>query len=253
MMRVAARRSSVHAAAPAPWSARRAVRYTGIAGLLLMLAGSLALGGDAPFRRVAPVTQDLLYYGAGRPIIIRLHLFLDGKPSGDVWQHYVERLFALADRDGDGVLTEAELQLAAELDDPLREELQAVLTSSDLLQADIAPPDGTLSLEEFAAVVADRRGRPFQPPANMGGTPSGTTLLRAPMSASNASDLLFRSLDTSQDRRLSLEELSAAPTSVRRLDLDRDGTTSVDELDHLRSPFMGVAGGGETRGAVPLH
>ena len=192
---------------------------------------------DAP---AGPGHQDLLYLCVGRPVVIRLHLYINGEPFGRPWGRYAQRLFATADQNGDGRLTASEREAAASPDDPLHAELVNVLSTPGLLQSDVDPPDGVISLPEFAAFVADRRGGAFQAPRNASSAPSERLSAPSPVQNANAGAALFKALDVQGDGDLSISDLQSAVDSLRRLDFDSDGACSAEELDHLRSPFAAV-------------
>ncbi|HEV3024403.1 MAG TPA: hypothetical protein VGX76_18130 [Pirellulales bacterium] len=48
--------------------------------------------------------QDLIFLGPLRPLLIRVHVTIYGKPFREVWQENAARVFADGDRDGDGVV-----------------------------------------------------------------------------------------------------------------------------------------------------
>ena len=56
--------------------------------------------------------QDLVFLGGSRPIRIRLHLRIDGRPYRAAWAAYLDQLFDYLDQDGDGVLDEVETERA---------------------------------------------------------------------------------------------------------------------------------------------
>ena len=53
--------------------------------------------------------RDLVYWGAGGPIRIRLHLQIDGRSVDSAWSDAVQALFKFCDRNGDGILDSTEL------------------------------------------------------------------------------------------------------------------------------------------------
>jgi hypothetical protein len=48
--------------------------------------------------------QDVLFFGKTRPILVRLHILVDGKPYSTGWDTFLARLFKHADFDDDGEL-----------------------------------------------------------------------------------------------------------------------------------------------------
>src|SRR5438105_15876170 len=61
---------------------------------------------------LAPDNYDLVFLADTRPVLIRLHVRIDGKPLPQAWDDFVAALFRYLDRDGDGVLSQDELQRA---------------------------------------------------------------------------------------------------------------------------------------------
>src|SRR5262249_28238921 len=55
---------------------------------------------------------DLVYLGDVRPVLLRLHVQIDGKPFGEAWDAFLAKLFKYLDRDGDGVLNKDEAERA---------------------------------------------------------------------------------------------------------------------------------------------
>src|SRR5260370_41809958 len=55
---------------------------------------------------------DFIFLGDTRPVLIRLRVRIDGKPLQQAWDDFIDSLFRYLDRDGNGVLSEEELQRA---------------------------------------------------------------------------------------------------------------------------------------------
>src|SRR5262249_4032086 len=98
--------------------------------------------------------QDLLLFLDDRPVVVRLHLYLDGEPHARKWETFVKKLFAFLDRDGDGVLDRSE---AKNIPDPahLAQLLQgnaqfngAVVLTPNMAELD-TNKDGKISEAEF--------------------------------------------------------------------------------------------------------
>src|SRR3954465_4878663 len=59
----------------------------------------------------APDVQDVVFYGKARPVLMRLHIFVDGKPHSEAWDNYIKKRFDYADRDGKGYLDRDEMRM----------------------------------------------------------------------------------------------------------------------------------------------
>src|SRR5438132_1389036 len=72
------------------------------------------LQADEPAQRplAARDGHDFIFLGESRPVLIRLHVRVDGKPVQQAWDDFIDSLFRYLDRDGNGVLSEDELQRA---------------------------------------------------------------------------------------------------------------------------------------------
>src|SRR5262245_58685551 len=78
------------------------------AALLAALVLASQGRGAAP-----PTTEDdsqrIVFLGEEGPLLIRVHLRVDGRSHRAVWREAVDRLFAYLDADGDGKLSGREL------------------------------------------------------------------------------------------------------------------------------------------------
>src|SRR5262249_55048339 len=161
-----------------------------------------------------------------RPVLVRLHVRLDGRPLGEVWEDFLKYLFASLDADSDGVLSRAE----AERTPPP----PAVLANGYFGGVTRPTPcplgtqtDGRVTLEGLKAYYGRQGGHPFLlPSVSQPASPPGQGRRAAPSSAMPlAEDLtaaLFTLLDTDGDGKLSKAELAAAPAVLLRLDADED-------------------------------
>ena len=226
-----------------------------VAVIMVVLGGTVPAGDETARSAHADDRsyQDLLYLGDERPIVIRLRLMVDGRPSSDVWHEYVERLFLLADGDGDGRLSVGEIDSPAETEDALGEEVYSLLTLPELKQADLRPPDGEITIEEFGEFVRRHRGGPFQSSTDAARSDVRRDPTVVSQPSANPGRILFESLDVDSDERLSRDELSAGTAAIQKYDFDGDGSTSLDELDHQRSPFGARRNALTTPASVPLH
>jgi Ca2+-binding EF-hand superfamily protein len=215
-----------------------------LAALALMVAAALVLvpwsaaadeppqDKDTPQAKEAKDSQDLVYLGDKRPVVLRLRLQLDGKSFQAPWQSALKELIAFYDRNGDGVLDEKE---AARLPAP-QELLQGVQFRGRIgfgggrvamrFQDIDADGDGKVTSEELDAYYRKQGVGPLlvQPAPQVQAT-----------SADVLTDILFNLLDTNKDGKLSKEELLAAEKTLRKFDSDDDELVSANELLQART------------------
>jgi Ca2+-binding EF-hand superfamily protein len=195
------------------------VRPTFTAAVLFALV-PFAGGAEPPGEGDA---QDALLLADAGPVLLRLHVRIDGRPVSAAWQHYLDRLFADLDRDGNGVLSMTEAArapapdfLSSFLHGALNLEAAAEAVPFDKLDAD---GDGRVSRHEFAAyyrrVPLDRLRVVVVPDR---GKQAALT------------DALFRLLDRDEDGKLSKEELRGAAASLHKVDLNEDEWITPEEL-----------------------
>ncbi|HTU19443.1 MAG TPA: EF-hand domain-containing protein [Gemmataceae bacterium] len=223
------------------------------AAVLAVLAGgtgvspvSLGGTGDSPVSLggtgVSPVgaaerdVQDFVYLGDKGPMLVRLHVRIDGKPLVDVWQDFMGKLFAYLDVDGDSVLSKQEAERVPPI--PVlfnngpgfggqRPNLAAALDENQ---------DGKITKKELASWYRRNGAGPFQFRTG-GGDLEAQLRLRLvlagqqqPLSADALNEKLFKLLDADKDGKLSRDELARAPSVLHKLDLDDDEMVSVQEM-----------------------
>jgi Ca2+-binding EF-hand superfamily protein len=193
--------------------------------------GSPPLGRDADARTADPPDevsdwQQVVFFGPTKPMLLRLHVRVNGRPYPLLFDGYVKEMFDFLDRDGDGVLSKEEAERA-----PNSQTLQERLNGGGLFNAqnngtatmdDLdTDSDGKVTLDELLAYYHK----------------TGIGFLRIAIGPSQAgqyaeavNDALFRLLDTNRDGKLSKEELAVAPDLLRLLDSDDDETVSAQEL-----------------------
>ncbi len=186
--------------------------------------------------------QDLVYFGETRPVFIRLHVQVDGKPMRAAWADFIRQLFKYLDGDGDGVLNKLEI---ARVPPP-----QSLMTTQFFTSPGRANPaaldfegKGKTTLEELAHYYRQNGASAFQ--AQMGYSMAAA--------ADALTKVLFEKLDTNKDTSLSKEELAKAAELLLRLDQDDDEVVTAGEV--VPNPQIlrrgGVPRGEMTAGGMP--
>lgn len=192
-------------------------RFAILMGLLALLPWWLLADESAKPPESQDDAQDVVFLGDTRPMLIRLHIRIDGKPLMAAWEEFVREVFRYCDTDGDGLLS--------------KEELQHMIPPQSLLSGGIRfggfrgggasalPPDrdGKVSFDAFKAYYARSGAAPFEAQLASGGSDGLTKAL-------------FEHLDTNKDGKLSRAELAAAETVLMKLDADDDEILTAQEL-----------------------
>jgi len=197
--------------------------------------------GAEPKDKPAPTTDhglrttdavDLIFFSDSRPVLLRLHVQIDGKPFSEVWDSFQEKLFKYLDRDGNGVLSKEEAERAPTAQQLLRHLQGTSFYDEQFLfangnranvtakMADLdTDKDGKVTLAELKAYY--KKG---------GATPLHVTMGPNQGDSEALTEALFKHLDVNKDGKLSKAELAAMPERLRRLDTDDDEMISVGEL-----------------------
>jgi Ca2+-binding EF-hand superfamily protein len=203
-----------------------------LAGLALALAPPPARGQGKPAGEV----QDLAFLGGNRPVLLRMHIQLDGKPLGASRNQYIKRWFDYLDRDGDGVLNRQEARLV-----PSLQSLQQLRGNGFFLPRPNAAAtafaeldrdgDGKVSLAELTFHFERAGFRPVE----VISAGSQQSLYDRP------SEVLFQQLDAKGQGKLSGDGVrQAADMLLKKFDADDDELISIEELvPDLRNPLNG--------------
>jgi Ca2+-binding EF-hand superfamily protein len=177
--------------------------------------------------------QDFVVLTDQRPVLVRAHVSIDGKPFRAVWEEFVAAVFKSLDRDNDGVLSK---------DEAICTPPAQVLFGSGFftgvsyptMEALDANKDGKVTLDELKAYYRREGVAPFQFQVQLGPPPRQGPIIvgqpAAPPSPRAVTDALFALLDTNKDGKLSKDELAAAPAVLLKLDLNDTEMISVAEI-----------------------
>jgi Ca2+-binding EF-hand superfamily protein len=188
---------------------------------------ALADQRPAPSPLPAPVSrteaQNLFFFHDARPIFIRLHIRIDRQPFRTSWNSYLDKLFDFLDANGDGVLSKNELAHAPSPQQLLQQMQGIVAVEPDpappFREVDTTPTDGRVTRRELKNYYHRAGVGALQ--LQIGQRQPGEDVL---------SDVLFRLLDRDHDGKLSQQELVAAASTLRPLDVDDDEMITVTEL-----------------------
>ncbi len=203
----------------------RFCRFTRAAWLVPSLAlvfGFFESGADPAASReqnqAGAASVHLVVLTDVRPLLIRVHALVDGKPVAELWTGLLLDLFREADRNGDGQLDESEVFL-----------LQPLATAL-----------GVNPLVRFSRLDADRNGSLTPEEVSQWANrlcPGGARLLTARVSGSDSGsqeEWLFDRFDLNGDGQLDADEIRQIPGSLSRLDRNEDEVISLAEVQQVR-------------------
>jgi Ca2+-binding EF-hand superfamily protein len=183
-------------------------------------------------------TQLIVYFGDGRPILVKVHLRIDGKSHRAAWRAFMDELFDHLDVNESGRLSKKEAVAAPPA---------GVLASQGGIGGSAgdmdADQDGIVTREELRAFYRRNGLPPFQISGSgrggwsnlarverlsgrIGGTRASAEVLNA---------RLFELLDKDKDGKLSRKELDAAASLLSKQDRDEDEMLTSNELQGQRS------------------
>jgi Ca2+-binding EF-hand superfamily protein len=186
-----------------------------------------------PVRAAERDVQDFVYLGDKGPVLMRLHVRIDGKPLVDVWEEFVGKLFAYLDVNGDGALNKNEASRLPPMPMLFNNGPGFAGPRLNIVLALDKDHDGKITKDELTDWLRKNGAAPFQISAG-GNQQIQTRLIIAgqaePPSADAINEKLFTLLDTDKDGKLSREELARAPVILHKLDLDDDEMVSTQEM-----------------------
>ncbi len=182
--------------------------------------------------------QDLLYLAPKRPIVIRLHIRIDGQPLTEMRAAIARAIFDSLDADSNGVLEGSELAgipstelLAVAAKGAGKKATESPNRPSDLSKQHV-------TAEELTAQLLPSIGTPFAIVVETGAKPAGKSAAErlaagpygSPQSDSLEMSSLLAILDANGDGRVTLDECTRVDELFHLLDLNDDETISRTEL-----------------------
>src|SRR5262249_16427855 len=132
---------------------------------ILALFSTTSPAADRP--KVASDVQDLVFLADGRPLLIRLHIRVDGKPYLAAWEEFVQYVFDQYDTNKDGVLATEEAARAPPAQSLFGNSGGIYFSPGGFAVGAGAPGmdanrDGKVTREELANYFRRNGGAPFQ-------------------------------------------------------------------------------------------
>ncbi len=238
-------------------SQQSGVRGQGIRfGAALLMATALAVPGlaqraahevsGAPPKAKAAGGHDFVFLAEARPLLIRVHVRVDGKTLHEAHAEFMMRLFRHLDVKGQGYLGKEEIERA-----PLVSHIKtgslgsmfggiypgAATAGPATLAAYAAKnaKDGKVTWTELAGFYQSQGLVSFQLQAEVESGNSGIMMALGGMGATEptvaeVSAAIFARLDTKQTGKLTMTELLAAPQVLLKLDTNEDEMIAIAEL-----------------------
>jgi Ca2+-binding EF-hand superfamily protein len=208
-------------------------------GLLLILCGSAPADQPKPTTPATDDGQDFVFLGESRPVLVRLHVRMDGKSLQTAWDECIAYLFKYLDVNGDGVLTRDELERA-----PTADQFTGNVGGFAALIAGGTRPalkmdavnssgNGKVTLAELSAYYRKQGFTSFQ--FNFSAAQQNPLMAfygggRPEPTVEAVSKAIFNLLNTGENGKLSLKELEAAEAVLLQMDENEDEIVTTREL-----------------------
>jgi Ca2+-binding EF-hand superfamily protein len=207
--------------------------------------------------QTAAESVDLICLLSKRPVVIRLHLTVDGKPMSEFRAAIARRLFNAFDTDKNGLLEGKELDAL-----PTPQMVAAAGREPGMppqVTASSAPNvhKGPVTPQEWARFLFPNSSQnvSIAMPSSSDSAMASPSPEMSALSSNGELSLLLSTIDADHDGRLSAAELSRADDLFRLFDLNDDEQISKTELisaADLASTF-GVSQGNPTEAGAPLE
>jgi Ca2+-binding EF-hand superfamily protein len=262
------------------WHGQETVPHRAKAQIVRCAAGLFAAGalaaclsaGDAP---AVGDRHDFVYLSETRPVLIRVHVRLDGKPVQAAWDGFMNHLFDTLAVNRNGVLSKEEAERAPTLSQILTGGISGAFGAipgmgktggAPTMQEFDTDKDGKVSVAELAAYYRKGGFLPLQvePDAGQQKGFGGLAIFgggRPEPTVQAVAESIFDLLDADKDGKLTKEELAAAPTVLLQRDEDDDEMITAAELAPGKraagnmvagAMAMGLGGGNAPKGNKAL-
>jgi Ca2+-binding EF-hand superfamily protein len=189
--------------------------------------------------------QEFVFLGEARPLLVRLHVRVDGKPFTAAWDDFMKYLFAYLDVNGDGVLNKQEAERMPSPDQLSIGGLIIFAGGGAKVMMD-SNKDGKVTLDELKAHCRIKHFTPFQFDFNLNPPDplvrvGGLGGYRPEPEIAVVSKAVFDLLDGNKDGKLTKDELAAAQAVLLGRDENEDEIITTQELVPYSKPAGGIA------------
>jgi Ca2+-binding EF-hand superfamily protein len=182
--------------------------------------------------------QDFVLLTDTRPVLVRLHVRIDGESFRTVWNDFMRHLFETLDGNGDGVLDQDELARAPSVELLMaRGGIGFALPIEQVTARALAEKNKgrKVTVADLAAYYRQNGLAPLQvrfgpTPVTLPPSQGREQQRREPSSGIAVARATFALLDTDKTGKLTREKLAAAPTALLRADGDDDEVVATREL-----------------------
>ena len=187
----------------------------------IVFAALLATTANVAAQQEADASRDMILLSADGPVFVRILLQMDGVGFRQRWREYADKVFASIDADGSGSLDMTEADKIPAL---IAAGAQTTEERTLWSQMDVKPADGKVVAEEFRVFVV--------------GALEGSLAIR-PLATTRAQAVaLFPRLDIDRDGQLSADEIAKGYDTLRSDDIDGNEVIGIDELLPPQDPTM---------------
>jgi Ca2+-binding EF-hand superfamily protein len=192
----------------------------------------------------ADAPQDFVFLTESRPLLIRVHVRIDGKTLSAAYDDFIGHLFKHLDVKNRGYLTKAEVERAPQLSHMLAGGLSSPFGGFGMGKTDPTPTmddfdldkDGKVTPAEVAAYYRKKGFVPFNFKAETETKNSGMMMMAlgttpdAEPTVGEVSEEIFVLLDGKKTGKLTRGTLAAVPKILLRLDANEDEMITAREL-----------------------